>query len=329
MLWRRKSKPQPKPERATPAVDPCVARLLDVNVADVAHIWNNGDEWPRIDWSRAEPWIATQFSVGYTPAELRRAIMRAYLDASRDRLEVAHIRWSTASVEGLAPATVLSGGSLATFAQRAMELLARDLSPVLGEEPVADVAVVMIEPIERFFDFASAFFPDEGEFASFGGLYLREQESAGADMPIVALAPSSLESAKSALAHELTHHALRDCALPLWLEEGLTQVMEERITGWSHFQLELTTQRRHAEVWGRIGLGSFLDGSAFGSPEDDHQELAYHLAQWIACQELTRRPKLFFEFLRRCRELGPDDACREVLGVSPSELLAEHIRLSK
>jgi hypothetical protein len=122
------------------------------------------------------------------------------------------------------------------------------------------------------------------------------------------------------IAHELTHHALKELGLPLCLEEGLTQMMEERITGRTHFRVTHELIQRHRDHWSEVGADRFWSGEAFHSAEDDEQELAYHLSQLIVRSLLSDRPEEFFAFARACREQGPETAALEHLGQSLNAL---------
>jgi hypothetical protein len=127
----------------------------------------------------------------------------------------------------------------------------------------------------------------------------------------------------SVVAHELTHHALAGCGLPIWIEEGLTQMFEERVTGYTHFTVNIELVGRHRARWDAETLATFLDGRAFASPIDDTQELAYHLAQWVVRSELTRRPARFFEFARACRDMDAESAAQQTFSVSCEDLVQQ------
>jgi hypothetical protein len=78
--------------------------------------------------------------------------------------------------------------------------------------------------------------------------------------------------------------------------------------------------RQHA-AWSERDIDEFLSGAGFHCPDDDIQELSYHLAQFIVRSELTRRPKDFFAFARACRDQDPERACTQHLGLTPRALV--------
>ena len=247
-----------------------------------------------------------------------------WLDELRDSLDEDHRRWRSRHIEGLAPLNGSIGPVLAAAAEHAFAVLRRDLRKIRGDEAIPPCAVVAITPISSYISFTSSYFPEEGAFATSGGLYLNEGESS---FPLLVISGSVPSSVEATVAHELTHHALVSMDLPLWAEEGLTQMMEQRVTGVSNFMLDERLVRRHRAHWDEARLQHFIDGSAFASPEGDEQELAYHLAQWIVRSLLTSKPEAFFAFARECRKEGSDFACSRHLGSDPMALAAERVGL--
>jgi len=141
--------------------------------------------------------------------------------------------------------------------------------------------------------------------------------------------PTTLKWAmEQTIAHELTHHALHDAQLPLWVEEGITQMMEERVTGQTNFKLDRQMLRRHREHWLDGSLERFLSGEGFSAPHDDEQELSYHLAQLVVRGLLSRDPKSFFAFARACGTTNPGDAATRHLGATPDEIVERALNVS-
>jgi hypothetical protein len=127
----------------------------------------------------------------------------------------------------------------------------------------------------------------------------------------------------STIAHELTHHALASLSLPVWAEEGLTQMMEERVTGQTSFRIDREMVDRHVMHWSSRGLDAFWSGEAFHSAEENDQELAYHLAEMLARRMLADRPREYLSFLKQYeREDRGADAARRRLGMTLGQLAA-------
>jgi hypothetical protein len=282
-------------------------------------LWHRPDGLPRVDWDMAAHWISRRADTVHDEAAWRRALMAACLDEVRDSLDRDHVRWRSANVEGLAPlGGIVVGKAMSTVAERAFRALRKDLRTIRPDEPIAPIALVAIEPADSYVDFTNSYFLDEGAFAMSGGLYLNEGPEA---FPLIAVNAASRHGCEATVAHELTHHALHGTGLPSWVEEGIAQMMEERIALAPDFKLDAEMVQRQRDLWSTHDIDSFLDGSAFLCPVDDMQELSYHLAQWVVRGELTRRPDAFFAFARACRGQDPDEACHNVLGVSPRQLV--------
>lgn len=129
----------------------------------------------------------------------------------------------------------------------------------------------------------------------------------------------------STIAHELTHHALSELNLPAWMEEGFTQMMEERVTSVYNFTVNHELLQRHRLLWSTIGLRSFWEGESFHSARDDEQELSYHLSQLIVRSMLSDRPEEFLAFARSCRTAeSVEAAALETLGLN-LDSLASHV----
>lgn len=158
-----------------------------------------------------------------------------------------------------------------------------------------------------------------------GGMYLH---GGRAPMSIIALPTAARWAVENTIAHEFTHHALAHLDMPLWIQEGLTQMMEERATGIGNFAAPRELLERHRARWGEDGLDGFLSGEAFGSPHEDTQELAYHLAQIVVRSLCSQRPKQFFAMAREATwDDGGRRAARSHLGVDLEHLVAASIGL--
>jgi hypothetical protein len=285
---------------------------------EAAGLWHRPDGLPRVDWEMAGHWIARREDGEMRTHEYRRAVMAACLDEVRDSLRIDHRRWSSLNVEGLAPLKGIVGKAMAGVAERSFRMLRKDLQRIRGDAPIPPIALVAIDPYDSYIDFTNSYFPEGGAYATSGGLYLNEGPRA---FPLIALDGQTRFACETAVAHELTHHALHGCGLPAWVEEGFTQMMEERIAGTTNFTLNTEMIYRQREHWESHDVREFLEGSSFMSPTPDMQELSYHLAQWVVRGELSRHSDEFFRFARACRDEDPEAACEAILGLTARELV--------
>lgn len=291
--------------------------LPEIERANAAHLWHSPEGLPRVDWATANAWIPRQ-SAKHPPEHWRRAVAAVWLDELRDSLAEDHRRWRSQNVEGIAPLAGSVAQAAANTAEHAYEVLTRDLAVIRGKEPIPPIALCLIAPLDSYLTLVSSYLPDEGEFATSGGMYLHEGTDA---LSLVAVNASGRHQCEQTIAHELTHHALHAARLPIWVEEGFTQMMEERVVGVPNFTLNQEMMDRQHAAWSERDIDEFLSGAGFHCPDDDIQELSYHLAQFIVRSELTRRPKDFFAFARACRDQDPERACTQHLGLTPRALV--------
>lgn len=293
-------------ERAASASLPWVDRQR------VAHLFHLDEGIPQVDWGAADLWVNQQEPDFSRHGALRRAVAAAWLDEVRDSLETDHRRWRTALIEGLAPLEEGLGERIARTGAHAAELIARTLRPLRGEAPIEPFGLIALKSYKDYISFEAHGMPEEGTFATSGGSYVHGGTDA---FPVVVLPVNVPHSIEATIAHEVTHHALHSMELPLWLEEGFTQMMEERVTGHTRFVLNQEQVERHRALWSEVGLDTFFSGDGFFSPEGAAQELSYHLSQAIVRGMLSHYPEAFFRFARaaRCGDNG-EGAAREHLG---------------
>lgn len=279
---------------------------------------------PQLDWDLTLAWIDHRERDEHRRGLWVRSFAAVWLDELRDALKVDHRRWRHARVEGLGPLEGEIAPFLARAADRSIAVIEEALKPVRGARPIPAVALVAMSGQEDYISFTSHFFPEEGHWAGSGGMCIRPDERA---LPIIALPTHVKWNLEAALAHEMTHHALNGMKLPLFIEEGFTQMMEERVTGRANFTFTHKQRARQRERWAEVGIERYVSGDGFLSPEQDEQELAYHLSQVIVRGQLSERPKAFFAFARDCAQLGPEASAVRHLGSDLAELALRSIGL--
>jgi hypothetical protein len=293
---------------------PAVAR------SDVAHFFHITHDLPQVDWAMADAWIRTRSNEPAELDRLRRGVAAAWLDELRDALRIDHRRWRTSLVEGLAPLEGTIGKDVADAAERSFKIVSSALAKIRGDEPAHSIAIIALAADEDYYSLLAHYYPEEGEWGTSGGTYHR---GGAEEFPAIILPVKLRWGVDRTIAHELTHHLLADRGLPLWVEEGLTQMMEERVTGGTTFALNRELIQRHRRRWSEVGLSRFWSGEAFGSPSDDEQELAYHLAEALTRGLLAKRASAYFAFARAASDSdGGEAAAREHLGQSLTSVAA-------
>ncbi len=290
---------------------PCIER------GRIGHLLRVEHGLPHIDWWAFEAWRRVEPDVDI------RAVAAAWMDEVRDSLSGEYRRWRHVSVEGLAPADGALAQAMAAAADKSVKIVRAALSRALGDVPAPDIGLVVFAGKDEYISFTDYYHPEEGEWATSGGCYLNDGEGC---FPLIVTHAGAKWGLEQTIAHEMTHHLLHGRGLPLWVEEGFTQMMEERVTGYTGFKLDREMRDRQFERWeGR--LDSFLSGEGFSSGAEDDQELAYHLAEWIARAELSERADAYFRFVRDCRENGAEASALKHLGCGLEKLVARRLGL--
>jgi hypothetical protein len=275
-----------KREQAQPSLD-----LPTVAIEDIEHMLVDDMGIPQLDWGMALDWIEQTEPDPWEQLPKLRAVGSAWLQAIRRALTTEHTVWRAESAEGLSPADAATRLQRATA--NAASTIGQALVPLRGKDPVFPFCVVALKSYDDYLSFHSHF-DREGESATSGGSYLRREHST---LPCIVLPMSASWAAETTIAHEFTHHALADLELPLWIEEGLAQMMEERIGG-GGFVITHDKLEQHRECWEDDGFGAFWNGDAFHSPEGHDQRLAYELAQFIVRSMLLVDATKFFAFAK-------------------------------
>jgi hypothetical protein len=120
-------------------------------------------------------------------------------------------------------------------------------------EMVGPRIIMLFDDVDRYYDYIDKYYPDAGEYGGSGGLCVSR------DYFHVVVGPGEFGAQQSTLAHELTHLALGSLAIPLWLDEGIAQMMQEVLLGAPHFHIDREIVQRHQSLWKREGLQAFLD----------------------------------------------------------------------
>ncbi|QDV27574.1 hypothetical protein [Aureliella helgolandensis] len=176
------------------------------------------------------------------------------------------------------------GTRLLRYSERARRTILKTLDGVASDEGHGKHVVLLFGDVDSYYDYVTDFYPDEGEFALSGGMFL------DVGYGHFAVCPAYGDDYERVIAHELNHALLRHLPLPLWLNEGVTQVMEDVVQDSSYFMVDHEILRRHRAYWNAETIDMFWSGDSFFSP-DDGQELSYHLSQVLFRNLMSDYPK--------------------------------------
>lgn len=204
-------------------------------------------------------------------------------------------------------------------AERARRVILKTLDGVASELGYGKHVVLLFADVDSYYDYVSDFYSDEGEFALSGGLFV----SVGYGH--FAICPAYGDDYERVIVHELNHALLRHLPLPAWLDEGVTQVMEDVVLDSSYFMVDHEILRRHRAYWNADTIDMFWSGAAFHSP-DDGQELSYHLSQVLFRNLMSDYPRKVNDILNNANFVDAGDAafvasCNKSLAERASQFL--------
>jgi hypothetical protein len=222
-----------------------------------------------------------------------------------------------------------SADSLMWFLERCRNCLLSVLEGVVEFVALGKQVVIALRSANDYYRYLAPFYP-HGKHGGSGGVHVREGH------PHVAAHGKDLLTLENTLAHELTHAGLHHLSMPVWLEEGLAQLVEHEMTSRGLLLVDGKMAKQHKQYWGCHGLDAFWRGEGFSKP-GKVQRLCYQLAEILAqllIEEarprwfgFVREPRRrFFAFLRSASAVDcGESACREHLKYGISELAAKFL----
>jgi hypothetical protein len=128
------------------------------------------------------------------------------------------------------------------------------------------------------------------------------------------------------LVHELAHDSVSHLTLPLWLDEGIAQSVEDMVPDYRPPFIDGRQARLHRRYWSWFGLDHFWTGKSFHAVSS--QRLSYQLAD-ILFRNLRndrKRGKRLGDFVTTAtRDDVGAAACQQCFGCSLSDLAAEFL----
>jgi hypothetical protein len=146
------------------------------------------------------------------------------------------------------------------------------LNLIAGVTRFSQPGKIVVLCLKDYYSYVSAFYPDQGEFAGSGGMFIKDGH------PHVVLPMNS--DIVPGLAHEMTHASLMHLTLPAWLEEGITQYVQFGSSPNTQHVLTEDDIKGAKWFWQQTGLGSFWWGHGFHTPGRT-QQYSYQLSDWL------------------------------------------------
>jgi hypothetical protein len=216
-------------------------------------------------------------------------------------------------VSNRSPANLKGIGS---HLKRARARIVAELDGIAVEDPACPLAILWLEDETRYYEYVSYFYPESGEFAFSGGMFLP-----GGYPHFVFPHYDEGWQLERVVSHELTHALVRHLPLPLWLNEGLAVTLEEMIAGVPHAAINEQTLAEHRAYWNPESIQKFWSGESF-SQSDEGCGLSYALGQLLVLNLGHDFPR-FREFaIGSDHEDSGEAAARQVFGIGLGDLIA-------
>jgi len=275
-----KSLVQPRREASAPSASmppPGRAVAAGAEPFDVVAALLNTNGFPHFDWAAVQSWVDTVPTV-QGQAEAWSACELAWLEHLRVALgpEFQLRKQGTA----ILLSTLESNVATATlaFVNKTAQRIVRVLDGVASVPEWGHDILIVFEDDEAYYKYVSMYYPEAGEFAASGGMYIHG--GCGHFVTVKA----DLRAIEPVIAHELTHAYLSHLPIPAWLNEGLAVNTELRLCSTSHASADPRQMHaRHRQFWGTEEVQQFWSGKSF-LRNDEGSELSYDLARVLVSQ---------------------------------------------
>ncbi|OGB24466.1 MAG: hypothetical protein A3I66_10675 [Burkholderiales bacterium RIFCSPLOWO2_02_FULL_57_36] len=232
---------------------------------------------PVMDWVPVQSWVDAIASEELQ-AQAWTAAEQAWLLHFRAALGAKYQLMQSGTAALLSPLDKNVAVATLEYMNRTLRRITTVLEGVAEVAPRGLDLLIVFEDDERYYDYVSHYYPDAGEFAFSGGMFI----DAGCGHFVTVQA--DLRSVEPVIVHEMTHACLSHLPLPLWLNEGLAVNTEQRLTGkpgciYTPQQMRV----KHLAFWGESEIREFWSGDSFART-DDGNLLSYDLARIIVEQ---------------------------------------------
>ena len=132
--------------------------------------------------------------------------------------------------------------------------------------------LVVFDDGDAYYRYVSHFYPESGEFAMSGGMYI----NAGCGHFVTV--KNDLRAIEPVIVHELVHGLVSHLPMPAWLNEGLAVNTEQRLSPSPRLFSPHQMHAKHLAFWGNGEMQEFWSGKSF-LRSDDGNMLSYDLAR--------------------------------------------------
>ena len=244
---------------------------------------------PRPNWTAITDWLNSNFS-NHDLDKVWSELAVQWLELLIDALPNGYSLSNSEEFYLLSDTESEKANGILRMCEISRRVILETLPGVARDEGYGKHVVLAFGSTDLYYDYISDFYPEEGNFGLSGGTFFDEGYGH------LALCMACTAEHDRVITHELTHALLRHLPLPLWLNEGVTQVAEDTVAGSISFTINNELANRHREYWNSESIHAFWSGDSFYH-SDDGQELSYHLAQVLFRNLMSDFPKQILRFL--------------------------------
>lgn len=267
---------------------------------------------PRPRWEVIRDWVERHVAETDRPAAWAE-IAADWLAILNEALGNAYRIDRTEHILSFAPSENAQIEALLKFAESGIARIAHALGDLACEQWLGPLVILLFADDDSYSSYVSPSDP-EVEFVRSAGVCFKQ------GYVHIAIRPAPPDALRRILLHEITHACLSHLDLPLWLEEGITQLAEE-----NRFALSSDDAAEIRHYWQEHGLNHFWWGNGFYL-FDEGQSRSYQLAQILYLLILTDRRRGMPDFVRDAKaDDAGESAAREYLGMGLAELAAQFL----
>lgn len=238
------------------------------------------NSYPVADWDAIEDWMKKsvpekRHAEAWTECE--RAWLLHFREAlgSRFQLDEGPTAIVLSSLEPRASALMVA------YMERSIKRIGAVLRGLAHVPEWGKDLLIIFDDVKQYYDYVSYYYPEKGEFAFSGGMYIHSGCSHFVTIK------DDLRAIEPTIVHEMTHGCLGHLPIPAWVNEGIAVNTEHRLAG-SGRPLYTPEQmhHKHLRFWGTAEIQEFWSGKSF-LRTDDGNMLSYDLAR-ILVEQFSR-----------------------------------------
>jgi hypothetical protein len=292
---------------------------IDLHLRTISDAITYIDSFPRIQWSKVREAVkpySDHPAIGALWTELAAqwlGVIRDHYGRGYRIIESKHLLLLSAQEAG-------QNKRLLAVGDAAYERLEKLLHRTPQERGRGMHVVLLMHVSDDYYDYVSYFHEERDRaYGRSAGMHIGD----GYRHTVI---NAALRRSHKTLVHELAHNMVAHRPLPLWLNEGLAQTIEDMVAGHRPPLINARGVRLHRRYWSWFGTDHFWEGRGFR--DVGSQRLSYQLSEIIFRNLLANRArnKRLSEFLATAsyKDAG-SAACRKCFGCSLGDLIEEFL----